>query len=103
MPNLLRAHKAKIVQQWCQENLAYFWPANFWVRSPPDMALLDYGIWGIVKSKACSVPHMSINALMASVEREWATMLEGHICKVCKAFRPSSRPWCWPMAAIWLK
>ncbi len=37
-------HKARMVQQWCKENLADFWPANFWPPSSPDAAPLDYGI-----------------------------------------------------------
>ncbi len=81
-------HKAKVVQQWCQDNLASFWPSNFWPPSSPDAAPLDYGIWGYVESKACATPHASIDAMKASVEQEWAAMPEAHVIKVCRAFRP---------------
>ncbi|QQP53204.1 Transposable element tcb1 transposase, partial [Caligus rogercresseyi] len=81
-------HKAKTVQQWCQENFEFFWSANFWPSSSPDAAPLEYGIWCIVESKACANHQPSVNALKASVEKEWAAMSEEHIRKVCRAFRP---------------
>ena len=81
-------HKAKIVQKWCSEHLADFWPSNFWPPSSPDAAPLDYGVWGFVESKACVVPHPSVEAMKASVEREWDAMEEAYVRKVCRAFRP---------------
>ena len=53
-----------------------------------DTAPLDYGIWGFVESKVCATPHASMDALKASVEKEWADMSEAYIRKVCQAFRP---------------
>ena len=64
------------------------WPANFWPPSSLVTAPLDYGIWGFVESKACATPHPSMDALKASVQKEWADMSEAYICKVCQAFRP---------------
>ncbi|QQP54836.1 Uncharacterized protein FKW44_007804, partial [Caligus rogercresseyi] len=40
----------------------------------PDCNPLDYGIWGVVERKACSIPHASVDALKAAVEKEWAEM-----------------------------
>ncbi|QQP37282.1 Putative transposable element [Caligus rogercresseyi] len=81
-------HKAKKPQKWCKDNLMNFWPAHFWPPSSPDVAPLDYGIWGFVESKACATPHPSVDALKASVEKEWADMSEHYVRKVCRAFRP---------------
>ena len=81
-------HKAKVVQEWCKAHLADFWPSSFWPPSSPDVAPLDFGIWGYVESKACSVPHRNIDDLKASVEEQWAAMPVDHVVKVCKAFRP---------------
>ncbi|QQP42560.1 Putative transposable element, partial [Caligus rogercresseyi] len=81
-------HKAKKTQKWCKDNLMNFWPAHFWPPSSPDVAPLDYGIWGFVESKACATPHPSVDALKASVEKEWADMSEHYVRKVCRAFRP---------------
>ncbi|QQP55180.1 Transposable element tcb2 transposase, partial [Caligus rogercresseyi] len=62
-------HKAKITQKWCEENLAAFWPWSMWPPSSPDCNPLDYGIWGVVERKACSIPHASVDALKAAVEK----------------------------------
>ena len=41
-----------------------------------------------VESNVCATPHPSVEALKASVEREWAAMSEDYVWKVCGAFRP---------------
>ncbi|QQP35051.1 Uncharacterized protein FKW44_023167 [Caligus rogercresseyi] len=58
----------------------------------PDCNTLDYGIWGVVERKACSIPHASVDSLKAPVEKEWAEMSVDFIVKTCKAFRPRLRP-----------
>ncbi|QQP48937.1 Transposable element tcb2 transposase [Caligus rogercresseyi] len=85
-------HKAKITQKWIEENLAAFWPGSMWPPSSSDCNPLDYGIWVVVERKACSIPHASVDALKAAVEKEWAEMSVDFIVKTCKAFRPGSRP-----------
>ncbi|QQP48705.1 Uncharacterized protein FKW44_009100, partial [Caligus rogercresseyi] len=60
-----------------------------WMKpSSPDCKPLDYGIWGVVERKACSIPHASVDALKAAVEKEWAEMSVDFIVKTCKPFRP---------------
>ncbi len=86
--DLVPGHEATKVQQWCSNNLAQIWPKELWPPSSLDAVPLDYGIWGFMKSKACTVPHLSVDAMKASVTREWAAMSEDHICKMCRAFRP---------------
>ncbi|QQP38253.1 Uncharacterized protein FKW44_018776 [Caligus rogercresseyi] len=58
------------------------------------------GIWCIVENKACANHHPSVNALKASVEKEWAAMSEEHIRKVCRAFRPRLEAMGLPMVII---
>ncbi|QQP56781.1 Uncharacterized protein FKW44_001558, partial [Caligus rogercresseyi] len=81
-------HKAKDHPKWCEENLAAFWPWSMWPPSSPDCNPLDYGICGVVERKTCSIPHASVDALKAAVEKEWAEMSVDFIVKTCKAFRP---------------
>ena len=83
-----QGHKVKVTQERCHAHLADFWPAKMWPPSSPDLAPLDFGIWGYVESKACAVPHPSVDALKVSVEKEWAAMSEDHVRKVCHALRP---------------
>ena len=55
--------------------LAGFLLSDLWPPSSPDAAPLDYGIWGFMKSKACATPRPNVDALKASVKKEWANML----------------------------
>ena len=86
--DLAPGHKARKTQKWCKDNLADFWPWGMWPPSSPDLNPLDYGVWGIVESKACATPHASVDVLKASVEKEWEGMEEEYLVRVCKAFRP---------------
>jgi len=47
-----------------------------WAPTLPDCAPLDHGIWAFVKSKACTSPHTSVDALKASDEEQWDAMEE---------------------------
>ncbi|QQP41319.1 Uncharacterized protein FKW44_015644 [Caligus rogercresseyi] len=73
-----RAIKGKKLLTWMKHNGS----------TSPDCNPLDYGIWGVVERKACSIPHASVDALKAAVEKEWAEMSVDFIVKTCKAFRP---------------
>ena len=81
-------HKAKTVQQWCKSNLKDFWPVDFWPPSSPDCSPLDYGIWGVVESRACATPHRSVDDMKAAVEQEWANMSVDLVKSICRRFRP---------------
>ncbi len=82
------SHKSKIVQKWCEENLAAFWPWSMWPPSSPDLSPLDYGVWGYVEKKACSRPHPNVASLKAAVEEQWELMPEEYLVNTCSAFRP---------------
>ncbi|QQP48702.1 Uncharacterized protein FKW44_009096 [Caligus rogercresseyi] len=69
-----------------QEASHFSW--SIWPPSRPDCNPLDYGIWGVVERKACSIPHASVDVLKAAVEKEWAEMSVDFIVKTCKAFKP---------------
>lgn len=58
-----------------------------WPPSSPDCSPLDYGIWGVVESKACSRPHKNVESLKASVEEEWANMSVDLVKSICRGFR----------------
>jgi transposase len=45
------AHKAKICQEWCAQNLPDFIPASEWPAASPDLNPLDFSIWGYMLSK----------------------------------------------------
>ena len=65
------AHKAKITQDWCRDNLSDFIPWTLWPPSSPDLNPLDYSIWGILEAKVNAKRHTSIESLKATLLREW--------------------------------
>jgi hypothetical protein len=48
---------------------------------------LDYFVWSAVEKKACAVYHSNVDALKASVEKEWNNLSAATLKKVCKKFR----------------
>lgn len=72
------SHKAKETQQWIAKNFPDWitvdispqrpgeWPAN-----SPDLNPMDYSIWSILESKACTKPHASIEALKTDLIKAW--------------------------------
>ncbi len=65
------AHKAKICQNWCRQNLPDFISTEEWPPSSPDLNPLDYSIWGILEARVNSTRHTSLESLKAKLQREW--------------------------------
>lgn len=65
------AHKAKVTQDWCEDNLPDFIPWTLWPPSSPDLNPLDYSIWGILEARVNAKRHNSIESLKATLLREW--------------------------------
>ncbi|GFU79606.1 DDE_3 domain-containing protein [Trichonephila clavipes] len=65
------AHKAKTTQEWCKANFTDMisseeWPPNTLVLNP-----MDYSVWSILKSRACTKPHKTLDSLKAIASAEW--------------------------------
>jgi transposase len=65
------SHTANITQTWCRENLPRFWNKEMWPPSSPDLNPLDFCVWGLLESKACSKPHQNLEDLKATLAKEW--------------------------------
>ena len=48
-----------------------FWPKELWPPSSPDLNPMDFAIWSILESKACSSNHRSIESLMVKLKSCW--------------------------------
>lgn len=68
------AHSAKISQNWCKTNLPDFIPSSKWPPSSPDLNPLDYSIWGILEARVNAKSYTSIEALKATLLREWENL-----------------------------
>ena len=65
------AHTSNTTQEWLKANIPDFIRKEEWPPCSPDLNPLDYSIWSILESRACSKPHNSMNSLKKSLCREW--------------------------------
>ena len=56
------SHTVNRVQEWCRRNMTGFWPEELWPPLSPDLNTMDFAIWSILESKACSSNHSSTMA-----------------------------------------
>ncbi|QQP49876.1 Uncharacterized protein FKW44_010690, partial [Caligus rogercresseyi] len=52
---------------FCKDNMAHFWPKNFWPPSSPDLNPLDLFWWGAIESKTNRTPHLNLDSLKATI------------------------------------
>ena len=77
------SHTANLVQEWCKENMAEFWPKELWPPSSPDLNPMDFVVWSILESKACSSNYSSIEALKAKLCTCWDKISPETKCTSC--------------------
>ena len=65
------AHTAKLSQEWLRKEIPDFITKAEWPPSSPDLNPLDFSLWAILESRACSKPHRNISTLRSSLCREW--------------------------------
>ena len=65
------AHTAKNVQAWCKKNFTAFLSKKMWPPSSPDLNPMDFGIWSILKQKACTVSHPNVEVLKKKGTESW--------------------------------
>ncbi|XGW33702.1 hypothetical protein V3C99_017823, partial [Haemonchus contortus] len=65
------AHRAKVTQQWCRDTLPGFISAQEWPSNSPDLNPMDYSVWSLLESKACSMQHHTIDSLKRDLLRAW--------------------------------
>lgn len=80
------AHKAKTVQQWCQNNLYDFISSSQWPPNSPDINPLDYSVWAVLEKKACSTPHKSLDSLKAALKKAWAELDDDYLRAAVDSF-----------------
>lgn len=65
------SHRARSVQQWCRDNFPGFISSKEWPPYSPDLNPMDYSLWSILESRACASKHKNIDALKATLTKEW--------------------------------
>ena len=77
----------KKVQKFYNKNFTYFWPANFWPSSSPNLNPLDYEIWGTLEHLNNSTSHPTVAHLKEALVLEWDKLFENFIIDSCSAFK----------------
>lgn len=80
------SHKARKVQQFLRNSVPGFISSQQWPPYSPDLNPMDFSIWSILEAKVSSKKHHSLEALKASLQREWNRIPQSHIRAACDAF-----------------
>ena len=54
------SHRAKLTVEWLRKNVPDFITPQEWPPYSPDLNPMDFSIWSILRSKACSTSHTSL-------------------------------------------
>lgn len=80
-------HTANSTQQFLEENMANYWPPTLWPPYSPDLNPMDYSVWSVLETKACSSTQPDVAALKASIRRQWAALPAPYVRRACASFR----------------
>jgi hypothetical protein len=74
MLKALRAHTAKIMQNWLKDNMENHWSQEIWPPSSPDCNPLDLSMWSEFKREVNKQPHNTLSSLRAKILEGMADM-----------------------------
>ncbi|RCN51257.1 hypothetical protein ANCCAN_02618 [Ancylostoma caninum] len=80
------AHKANVVQEWCRREIPDFIACGDWPSNSPNLNPLDFSVWSVVESKACSIRHQNLEELKAALTKAWQEMGSDYLRMTCDAF-----------------
>ena len=80
------AHNSNKTQQWCRENLPFFWEKEVWPPSSPDCNPLDYFVWGVSERDVNRSPHNTKQSLITSIMEVFSNMSREDVKKACSRF-----------------
>ena len=60
-----------------------FWQKELWPSSSPDLNPINFAIWSILESKACSSNQQNIGALKNRLKAYWDEILEETVLASC--------------------
>lgn len=80
------SHASKITQSWIQRKIPAFICKEVWPARSPDLNPLDFSIWSILETKACSSPHPTVEALKEKLVKEWTAIPQEKIRAACASF-----------------
>lgn len=80
------AHAAKMVQNWCRENLPSFISSEEWPASSPDLNPLDFCIWGYMLDKMKDLKNVKLDQFREILTRTWNEIPDEVVRAACDEF-----------------
>ena len=62
---------AKSTQEWLRTEIPSYISKLEWPPSSPDLNPLDFSLWSVLESRACSNSHRNLEGLRKTLCREW--------------------------------
>ena len=59
---------ANLVQEWYNRNMAGFWTKKLWPPSSRDLNPMDFDVWSILESNACSSYHPIVTSFKSKLK-----------------------------------
>ena len=81
------AHNSNRTQQWCEDNLPFFWEKEVWPPSSPDCNPLDYFVWGVAERDVNRTSHNTKQALKDRITEVFQNFPRVDVVKACSRFR----------------
>ena len=86
-PDGVPPHNTNKKQQWCTENLPFFWETEVWSPSSPDCNPLDFLVWGVAERDVNQSSHNTKQSLVTSIMDEFAKIPKEDVIRACARFR----------------
>jgi hypothetical protein len=86
MLKVLRAHTAKITQNWLKANMENHWSQEIWPPSSPDCNPLDLSMWSEFEREVNKQPHNTLASLRAKILEGMAETDRKVVIPSCKKF-----------------
>jgi hypothetical protein len=74
-------------QEWCAQNLPFFWEKEVWPPSSPDLNPLDFLVWGVTERDVNRSPHNTKQSLITSIMKVFADLSREDVRRACSRFR----------------
>lgn len=80
------SHTARVVQEWCTQNLADFLPKNEWPPNSPDLNPLDYFVWSYMLSELNKYKITGLSKFKYVIQKIWQEMPMEAVRAACDGF-----------------
>ncbi|VDO65577.1 unnamed protein product [Haemonchus placei] len=73
------AHRCNVVHGWCATHFPDLISSDDWPPNKPGLNPSEYSVWSVLKGKACSTKHKSLDALRATLFEAWEGLDEDYL------------------------